>query len=94
MALYKGFSEKSKVDGIKTNEARSMAFYKGLNKDKRSSFNGILQGIKTSEARSMAFYKGLSEKSKVDGTSEARSMAFYKGLSKKSKVLAIDSKNR
>ncbi|KRY67861.1 hypothetical protein T4D_3688 [Trichinella pseudospiralis] len=48
-----------------------MAFYKGLyekNKDKRSSFNGILQGfIKTSEARSMAFYKGLSEKSKVDG---------------------------
>ncbi|KRY98725.1 hypothetical protein T4C_11987 [Trichinella pseudospiralis] len=62
-----------------------MAFYKGLsekNKDKRSSFNGILQGIeyyvvllrfllyfeiKTSEARSMAFYKGLSEKSKVHG---------------------------
>ncbi|KRY62666.1 hypothetical protein T4A_10845 [Trichinella pseudospiralis] len=29
-------------------EARSMAFYKGLsekNKDKRSSFNGILQGF-------------------------------------------------
>ncbi|KRY98215.1 hypothetical protein T4B_7405 [Trichinella pseudospiralis] len=49
MALYKGFSEK--------------------NKDKRSSFNGILQGfeIKTSEARSMAFYKGLSEKSKLHG---------------------------
>ncbi|KRY64653.1 hypothetical protein T4A_14183 [Trichinella pseudospiralis] len=43
-----------------------MAFYKGLsekNKNKRTSFNGILQG--TSEARSMAFYKGLSEKSKV-----------------------------
>ncbi|KRZ20207.1 hypothetical protein T4C_12468 [Trichinella pseudospiralis] len=51
-------------------------------KDKRSSFNGILQGfeyyvvllrfllylkIKTSEARSTAFYKGLSEKSKVHG---------------------------
>ncbi|KRY96225.1 hypothetical protein T4B_169 [Trichinella pseudospiralis] len=34
-------------------------------KDKRSSFNGILQGI--DEARSMAFYKGLSEKSKVHG---------------------------
>ncbi|KRY96858.1 hypothetical protein T4B_3112 [Trichinella pseudospiralis] len=48
-------------------------------KDKRSSFNGILQGIeyyvvllrfllylkiKTSEAHSTAFYKGLSEKNK------------------------------
>ncbi|KRY64697.1 hypothetical protein T4A_9055 [Trichinella pseudospiralis] len=63
-------------------------------KDKRSSFNGILQGqaklvqwdfTRTSEARSMAFYKGLSEKSKIK-TSEARSMAFYKGLSEKSKI--------
>ncbi|KRY64652.1 hypothetical protein T4A_12107 [Trichinella pseudospiralis] len=71
-----------------------MAFYKGLNKDKRSSFNGILQGIKTSEARSMAFYKGLSEKSKVLATSEARSMAFYKGFCEKSKLHGDDFKNR
>ncbi|KRZ23628.1 hypothetical protein T4C_12600 [Trichinella pseudospiralis] len=89
-----------------------MAFYKGLsekNKDKRSSFNGILQGfeqaklvqwhfarIKTSEARSMAFYKVLSEKSKVLAikTSEARSMAFCKGLSEKSKLHGDDFKNR
>ncbi|KRZ00837.1 hypothetical protein T4C_2447 [Trichinella pseudospiralis] len=54
MAFYKGLSEKSK---IKTSEAPSMAFYKGIlcrsashfvilkDKDKRSSFNGILQGI-------------------------------------------------
>ncbi|KRY99326.1 hypothetical protein T4B_11237 [Trichinella pseudospiralis] len=89
-----------------------MAFYKGLsekNKDKRSSFNGILQGfelekqaklvqwhsttIKTRETRSMAFYNGLSEKSKIT-TSEARSMAFYKGLSEKSKVHGDDFKNR
>ncbi|KRZ17234.1 hypothetical protein T4C_11909 [Trichinella pseudospiralis] len=76
MALYKDKDKRSSFNGIlqgfeiKTSEARSMAFYKGLsekNKDKRSSFNGILQGIKTSEARSMAFYKGLSEKSKLHG---------------------------
>ncbi|KRY98002.1 hypothetical protein T4B_13223 [Trichinella pseudospiralis] len=30
MAFYKGLSEKSTVDGIKTSETRSMAFYKGL----------------------------------------------------------------
>ncbi|KRY98138.1 hypothetical protein T4B_7131, partial [Trichinella pseudospiralis] len=51
-------SEKSKVDGIKTSKARSMAFYKGLSEKSK---------IKTSEARSMAFYKGLSEKGKVHG---------------------------
>ncbi|KRY63269.1 hypothetical protein T4D_7648 [Trichinella pseudospiralis] len=30
MAFYKVLSEKSKVDEIKTREARSMAFYKGF----------------------------------------------------------------
>ncbi|KRY96529.1 hypothetical protein T4B_12461, partial [Trichinella pseudospiralis] len=44
---------------IKTSEARSTAFYKGLSE--KSTVDG------TSETRSMAFYKGLSEKSKVHG---------------------------
>ncbi|KRY98824.1 hypothetical protein T4B_13958 [Trichinella pseudospiralis] len=70
---------------IKTSEARSTAFYKGLSEKSK------VDGIKTSEAHSMAFYNGLSEKSK---TSEARSMAFYKGLSEKSKVHGDDFKNR
>ncbi|KRY99723.1 hypothetical protein T4C_2314 [Trichinella pseudospiralis] len=46
---------------IKTSEARSTAFYKGLSEKSK------VDGIKTSEARSMAFYKGLREKSKVHG---------------------------
>ncbi|KRY80618.1 hypothetical protein T4D_16115, partial [Trichinella pseudospiralis] len=58
-------------------------------KEKRSSFIGILQG----EAHSMAFYKGLIEKNKIK-RSEARSLAFYKGLSEKSKVRGDDFKNR
>ncbi|KRY63714.1 hypothetical protein T4A_302 [Trichinella pseudospiralis] len=61
MAFYKGLSEKSNLRfllylKIKTSEARSTAFYKGLS-----------EKSKTSEARSMAFYKGLSKKSKVHG---------------------------
>ncbi|KRY63698.1 hypothetical protein T4A_3952 [Trichinella pseudospiralis] len=30
MAFYKGLSEKTKVDGINTSEARSITFYKCL----------------------------------------------------------------
>ncbi|KRY96257.1 hypothetical protein T4B_6743 [Trichinella pseudospiralis] len=39
MAFYKGLSEKSKVDGIKTSKARSTAFYKGLSE--KSKVDGV-----------------------------------------------------
>ncbi|KRY97565.1 hypothetical protein T4B_11187, partial [Trichinella pseudospiralis] len=51
---------------IKTSEARSTAFYKGLSEKSNLRFLLYLK-IKTSEAGSTAFYKGLREKSKVHG---------------------------
>ncbi|KRY94819.1 hypothetical protein T4C_5119 [Trichinella pseudospiralis] len=48
MAFYKGLSEKSKVHGDDFKNPQENTFvlkYTVVNKDKRSSFNGILQGF-------------------------------------------------